>query len=58
MLFDTGTNTSTEVTQIVPSAAVAGSVKPLGTVGMVAIGYAREIISVDSTMGMCHLTID
>ena len=58
VLFDTGTNTSTEVTQIVPSAAVAGSVKPLGTVGMVAIGYAREIISVDSTMGMCHLTID
>ena len=58
VLFDTGTNTSTEVTQLVPSAAVAGSVKPLGTVGMVAIGYGREIVSVDSTMGMAHLIID
>ena len=58
VLFDTGTNTSTEVTQLVPSAAVAGSVKPLGTVGMAVVGYAREIVSVDSTMGMAHLTLD
>jgi hypothetical protein len=57
-LFDTGTNTSNGVTQIVPSAAVAGSVKPAGADGANGIGFSREVASVDSTMGMCHLTID
>ena len=58
VLFDTGTNTSNEATCLVASAAVAGSVKPLGTVGQPIIGNAREVVSVDSTMGMAHLTLD
>jgi hypothetical protein len=58
-LFDTGTNTSNGISGIGPSAAVAGSVKPsTGAEGEIIIGYAREVVSVDSTMGMCHLTID
>jgi len=57
-LFDTGTNTSNGVTQIVPSAAVAGSVKPAGADGANGIGFSREVASVDSTMGFVHLTID
>ena len=58
VLFDDGTNTSNGVTQIVPSASVAGSVKPLGTVGQPVVGHAREIASTDSTHGFVHLTID
>ena len=57
-LFDTGTNTSNEVTSLSPSAAVAGSVKPNGTVGQPVIGFSREIVSVDSTMGAVFLTMD
>ena len=57
-LFDTGTNTSNEVTSLSPSAAVAGSVKPSGTIGQPIIGFAREVVSVDSTMGAICLTID
>ena len=57
-LFDTGTNTSNEVTLLSPSAAVAGSVKPHGVVGEPIIGIAREVVSVDSTMGFVHLTLD
>lgn len=59
MLFDSGTNTSNGITGIAPSAAVAGSVAPvLNAEGAITIGYAREVVSVDSTMGMVHLTID
>jgi len=60
VLFDTGTNTSNEVTGIMPSAAVAGSVKPAAETDASPsyIGFAREVVSVDSTMGMVHLTID
>jgi len=57
-LFDTGTNTSNGVTQIVPSAAVAGSVKPAGADGANGIGWSREVASVDSTMGFVHWTLD
>lgn len=58
VLFDTGTNTSNEVTELVASAAVAGSVKPLGTVGQPIVGFARDVASTDSYMGLAHLTID
>ena len=59
VLFDTGTNTSDAVTGLGPSAAVAGSVKPVnGAEGGVYIGYAREVVSVDSTMGLAHLMLD
>lgn len=60
VLFDTGTNTSNEVTGLVPSAAVAGSVKPAAETDAspIYIGFAREVVSVDSTMGLAHLTID
>lgn len=59
-LFDTGTNTSNGVTGIVPSAAVAGSVKPAAETDAspIYIGYSREVASVDSTMCFVHLTID
>lgn len=59
-LFDNGTNTSNGVTGIVPSAAVAGSVKPAAETDASSpwIGYGREIVSVDSTMGFVHLFID
>ena len=60
VLFDTGVNTSADVTGIMPSATVAGSVSPAAAadVSPPYIGYAREQVSVDSTMGMVHLTID
>jgi len=60
VLFDDGTNTSNGVTGIVPSASVAGSVKPAAETDAspIYIGYAREVASTDSTMGMVHLTID
>lgn len=58
-LFDTGTNTSDSVTGVEPSSAVAGSVMPsAGTAGDIVIGHAREIVSVDSTMGFVNLIID
>lgn len=59
VLFDTGTNTSNGITAIAPSAAVAGSVAPvLDAVGAIVLGYANEVASVDSTMGLVHLTMD
>lgn len=60
VLFDTGVNTSADVTGIMPSADVAGSVSPAAAADISPpyIGFAREQVSVDSTMGMVHLTID
>lgn len=59
-LFDTGVNTAADVTGIMPSADVAGSVSPAAEtdVSPPYIGFAREQVSVDSTYGMVHLTID
>ena len=59
-LFDDGTNTSNGVTGIVPSASVAGSVKPAAETDASSawIGWSREVASTDSTMGFVHLTID
>jgi len=60
VLFDTGTNTSAGVAALVPSQAVAGSVKPEAETdpGGAQIGFTKEIVSVDSTMGFAHLKID
>lgn len=58
-LFDTGTNTSNGITGVGPSAAVAGSVKPAsGAEGEIIIGFARDVVSTDSYMGLVHLQID
>jgi hypothetical protein len=58
-LYDTGTDSSNGVSGIGPSSAVAGSVKPqTGAEGGIVIGYGREVVSVDSTMGFVHLMID
>lgn len=60
VLFDTGSNTANEIGGIVPSAAVAGSVKVAAETDASPsyIGFAREVASVDSTIGAVHLTID
>ncbi len=60
VLFDTGVNTSADVTRLIPSQDVAGSVSPdaAANVASPVIGYAREQVSVDSTFGIAHLTID
>jgi len=60
VLFDTGTNTSADVTRLIPSQDVAGSVSPDAAANAASpvVGYAREQVSVDSTYGMAHLTID
>lgn len=59
-LFDTGTNTSNGVTGVVPSAAVAGSVKPAAETDASSpwIGISRQVASVDSTHSIVHLFLD
>jgi hypothetical protein len=59
-LFDTSTNTSNGVGGIVPSLAVAGSVATAAEadVSPSYIGFTREVVSVDSTHGLIHLSID
>lgn len=58
-LWDTGTNSANGASGVAPSAAVAGSVAPvLNAVGAITVGFSREVDSVDSTMGLVHLTID
>jgi hypothetical protein len=58
VLFDNGTNTANGTTAIVPSAAVAGSVKLAAADGANRIGFSRIVASVDSTMGLAYLTMD
>jgi len=59
VLYDTGTNTSNGATGLAPSAAVAGSVKPVADAeGSIVIGFARDVVSTDSYMGLAHLIID
>jgi hypothetical protein len=60
VLFDTGSNTANEIGGVVPSAAVAGSVKVAAETDASPsyIGFAREVASVDSTIGLIHMTID
>ena len=59
-LYDNQTNSAADESGIIPSRDVAGSVTVnLETLAAgVHIGYGREQVSVDSTMGMVHLTID
>src|SRR3990167_910952 len=57
-LFDTGDNSSNGLTALVPSAAVAGSVKLFGADGARIVAYSREVVTVDSTMGFAHIVID
>lgn len=60
VLFDTGVNTSADVTRLIPSQDVAGSVSPdaAANVASPVVGFALEQVSTDSTFGMAHLTID
>ena len=59
-LFDTGANAAADESAIMPSRDVAGSVTPmLETVAAgIAIGWAREQVSVDSTYSFVHTIID
>ncbi len=59
-LYDTGTNSAADDSRIIPSKDVAGSVSPDAAANAASpvIGYGREQVSVDSTMGFVHLTID
>lgn len=60
VLYDTGGNSAADESAIMPSRDVAGSVAVvLETLAApVHIGWGREQVSVDSTYGMVHLTID
>ena len=59
-LYDTQANSAADESAIIPSRDVAGSVTPnveTYAAGVV-IGYGRDQVSVDSTYGFVHLTID
>jgi len=60
VLFDTATNTAADAVAIGPSETVAGSVSQIEAADVAPshIGWGREIVSVDSTHGFAHLTID
>jgi len=59
-LFDNQTNSAADESGLIPSRDVAGSVTPdVETIAAgVPIGFSRELVSVDSTMGMIHAIID
>jgi hypothetical protein len=59
-LFDNTDNSAADAEGIIPSATVAGSVKAAlaADVADRLIGWSREEVSVDSTMGFVHLIID
>lgn len=59
-LFDNQGNSAADQTAIIPSFDVAGSVRPAlaADVAPLHIGWSREMVSTDSTMGMVHLIID
>lgn len=60
VLFDNTDNSAADAQGITPSLTVAGSVKAMlaADVADVVLGWSLEQTSVDSTMGMAHLTID
>src|SRR3990167_9200284 len=60
VLYDTQADSAADASAIIPSRDVAGSVTPNVETYAAApiIGYGREQVSTDSTMGMAHLTID
>ncbi|MEK0325508.1 MAG: hypothetical protein QQN63_07370 [Nitrosopumilus sp.] len=59
-LYDTGADFAADESAMIPSRTVAGSVTPdLETIAAgIQIGWAKEQVSVDATMGFVHLTID
>ena len=59
-LYDNQANFAADESLMIPSRDVAGSVTPdLETLAAgISIGWAREQVSVDSTMGFVHWTID
>lgn len=59
-LFDNQVNTAADATGIRPSFDVAGSVcaELAADVAPAHLGYAKEQVSVDSTFGFVHLTLD
>lgn len=59
-LYDNQTNSAADESAIMPSRDVAGSVTPVteALAAPVHIGFGREQVSVDSTMGFVTLTID
>ena len=60
VLFDNTDNSAADAEGIVPSTTVAGSVKAAlaADVADRLLGWSREEVSVDSTNGFVHLTID
>jgi hypothetical protein len=60
VLFDNQENSAADANALKPSEDVAGSVAPKqeADVATPDIGWSREMVSVDSTMGMAHLIID
>lgn len=60
VLFDNQENSAADANSLKPSEDVAGSVAPQqeGDTATPVIGWSREMVSVDSTMGMAHLVID
>lgn len=60
VLYDNQADSAADATAIIPSRDVAGSVTPNVETYAAApiIGWGREQVSVDSTFGMAHLTID
>lgn len=59
-LYDTQTNSAADESALMPSRDVAGSVTAVteALAAPVHIGWSRELVSVDSTMGFVHLIID
>jgi hypothetical protein len=60
VLFDTTDNSAADAQGITHSAGLAGAVKAMlaADVADTVLGWSREVVSVDSTMGMAHLIID
>ncbi len=59
-LFDNQANSAADANALKPSEDVAGSVTAVEEADVASphIGWSREMVSVDSTMGFVHLTID
>jgi len=59
-LYDNQANFAADESAMIPSRDVAGSITPdLETIAAgIQIGWARELVSTDSTHGFVHLTID
>ncbi len=59
-LFDNQANSAADESGLIPSRDVAGSVTPdVETIAAgIPIGFSRELVSVDSTMGLIKLIID